>query len=307
MTALPKPDMALKHFFQDNRIFTDFFNAVLFQGQQILKADELQEVNAEYSVAVTKENRIQSVHKQRDLIRKAALGAQFILCGIENQDKIHYSMPVRNMLYDALEYTEQCQKIAAEQDSYKGWTVDEFLSGMPKGTKLFPCFTIVVYYGETVWDGPKNLAEMLQTEERLQPYIQNYMVNLVEVRLGMNGLPFENEDLRALFTMLHDIYEKVESEQEYKPRIAKLAGILTRTPKIYQMAEKGECVKVCKAWQEMEDKARQEGCIEGEQEGRRKEKIQIAKVMLSREMLDIEQISICTGLTVDELRLIEKE
>ena len=64
---------------------------------------------------------------------------------------------------------------------------------------------------------------------------------------------------------------------------------------------------MCKAWQEMEDKARQEGRIEGEQEGRRKEKIQIAKVMLNRQMLDIEQISICTGLTVDELRLIEKE
>ena len=63
------------------------------------------------------------------------------------------------------------------------------------------------------------------------------------------------------------------------------------------MAEKGECVKVCKAWQEMEDKARQEG--------RRKEKIQIAKVMLNRQMLDIEQISICTGLTVDELKRLK--
>lgn len=60
---------------------------------------------------------------------------------------------------------------------------------------------------------------------------------------------------------------------------------------------------MCKAWKEMEDKARQEGRIEG----RHKEKIQIAKVMLNREMLDIEQIAICTGLTVDELRLIEKE
>ena len=67
------------------------------------------------------------------------------------------------------------------------------------------------------------------------------------------------------------------------------------------MAEKGECVKVCKAWQEMEDKARQEGCIEG----RHKEKIQIAKVMLNRQMLDIEQISICTGLTVDELKRLK--
>ena len=62
---------------------------------------------------------------------------------------------------------------------------------------------------------------------------------------------------------------------------------------------------MCKAWQEMEEKARQEGCIEGEQEGRRKEKIQIAKVMLNRQMLDIEQISICTGLTVDELKRLK--
>ena len=37
----------------------------------------------------------------------------FVILGIENQTDIHYAMPVRNMLYNALTYYEQVEEIAS--------------------------------------------------------------------------------------------------------------------------------------------------------------------------------------------------
>jgi hypothetical protein len=39
----------------------------------------------------------------------SALGTDFVLLGIENQDKIHYAMPLRTMVYDAMGYVKQCK------------------------------------------------------------------------------------------------------------------------------------------------------------------------------------------------------
>ena len=41
--------------------------------------------------------------------------AAYILLGIENQTDIHYAMPVRNMIYDALQYGKQVADTAANQ------------------------------------------------------------------------------------------------------------------------------------------------------------------------------------------------
>ena len=36
----------------------------------------------------------------------------YLLLGLEAQSKIHHAMPVRNMLYDSLEYADQVEKAA---------------------------------------------------------------------------------------------------------------------------------------------------------------------------------------------------
>lgn len=35
--------------------------------------------------------------------------AVYVILGVENQDKIHYAMAVKNMLYDALQYAKQVE------------------------------------------------------------------------------------------------------------------------------------------------------------------------------------------------------
>ena len=39
--------------------------------------------------------------------------AVYLLLGVENQSNVHYAMPVKNMVYDSLEYAAQVQKAEA--------------------------------------------------------------------------------------------------------------------------------------------------------------------------------------------------
>ena len=43
----------------------------------------------------------------------------YVLLGIENQTEVHYAMPVRNMLYDAMQYNQQVADIAAMHKEQK--------------------------------------------------------------------------------------------------------------------------------------------------------------------------------------------
>ena len=77
----------------------------------------------------------------------AKTGACFILAATEWQHSIHYGMPVRDMTYDALDYTEQLQELERKHiengDKLQG---AEFLSGITKEDRLIPVITLNLYY-----------------------------------------------------------------------------------------------------------------------------------------------------------------
>ena len=43
----------------------------------------------------------------RDVVKKTAYGVDFVIWGIENQQRIHYAMPLRHMIEDALSYLKE--------------------------------------------------------------------------------------------------------------------------------------------------------------------------------------------------------
>ena len=76
----------------------------------------------------------ETLSRTRDVIKKTAYGVEFVVLGIENQQHIHYAMPLRHMIYDAMGYLKECQEITR---NYKGSNIklsdsDEFLSRMRK-------------------------------------------------------------------------------------------------------------------------------------------------------------------------------
>ena len=38
----------------------------------------------------------------RDVVKKMAFGVEFVVLGIEAQQRIHYAMPLRTLLYDGM-------------------------------------------------------------------------------------------------------------------------------------------------------------------------------------------------------------
>ena len=109
--------------------------------------------------------------------------AAYLLLGIESQDDVHYAAPVRNLLYDALQYARQVDETARihrKNKDHKGHSRGEFLSGFYREDKLLPVITLVVFFSPKDWDGPRSLREMMATEDAMiRSMLPEYRVHLV--------------------------------------------------------------------------------------------------------------------------------
>ena len=142
-----KPDAVLKEYWKNNERFADFFNAVLFGGREVIYASQLQERDTEESNVLELGAQDESITAARDLFRvlKTAMGVEFALVGMENQDKIHYGMPVRVLNLDAYAYDKQWKGLKEKYKNAQGMTEDEYLSHMKKEDKFLPVVTVVIY------------------------------------------------------------------------------------------------------------------------------------------------------------------
>lgn len=176
-------DTVLKNYWNDNEQFADLFNAVLFGGRQVIKAEELEELDTESSSVLEHKKYAESLKASRDHLKiqkkSTCHGVQLVLLGLESQEHIHYAMPMRIMGYDYSSYQKQYQVIVSRHKKAKDLTGDEYLSGMRKTDKLSPVITIVIYYGEQPWDGATTLYEMLQIPPEMKKYVNDYSMVLV--------------------------------------------------------------------------------------------------------------------------------
>lgn len=102
-----KSNIAVKQWLRNKKRFADLFNGTIFQGEQIEVPEELEEIDSESSMIVTDKNhKEKSVQKYRDIAMRWKKEIQLSILAYENQNKVHYAMPVRMMLYDSLTYTD---------------------------------------------------------------------------------------------------------------------------------------------------------------------------------------------------------
>ena len=123
--------------------------------------------------------------KWRDLLKGVSVkyteSVYIVLMGIEAQTDVHYSMPVKTMIYDAMNYGEQVNEAKKQHQKNKDYkSSDEFLSGFTLEDRLTPVITITLYLGTKNWDGPRSLVEMMpHMDERFRPFINDYRINLL--------------------------------------------------------------------------------------------------------------------------------
>ena len=202
-----KPDTVLKNYWNDKEQFADLFNAVLFQGEPVLRSEELEEADTEESTILANRGYAESIQASRDVIKiqkkSTTLGADFVMYGLENQERIHYAMPMRVMGLDYAVYKKQYDSQAKKNRKHTEIDGDEYLSKMRKTDKLSPVITIVVYYGEKPWDAAVSLHGMLDISPRLAGLVSDYKMNLVEAR--KNDLALHNTNNIDLFQLLEII------------------------------------------------------------------------------------------------------
>lgn len=215
-----KPDIVLKNYWNDNAQFADLFNAVLFNGKQIIKPEELEDVDTEESTVLEHREYAESIKASRDNIKvqkkSTVFGVEFVLLGLESQEHIHYAMPMRIMGYDYGSYKKQYDSNAKKYKTAEGLTEDEYLSRMKKIDKFIPVITIVVYYGEKPWDGATSLHEMLNVPKEMANYINDYKMLLVEAR--KNDLTLHNINNVDLFQLLQILLDKSETLNETREK-----------------------------------------------------------------------------------------
>ena len=262
-----------KDYMSEPKYFADSFNYYLFDGRQVIKADDLQVLDPTEMILVPKETKIENVEKIRDVLKQCVLMADeratYLMLGIENQTDIHYALPVKNMIYDALNYGKQVSDKAKEHRKKKDLrTSGEFLSGFSKEDKLKPLITLTIYFGAEDWKAPRSLKEMFETtDETILRFIEDYRVHLI--------IPKEIEDFTKFATDFGkamkyisvsedgDALGELQNKAEFQSVDIQTVQLLNAcTNSKIPIVEGEEKLNMCKGLDDLMERSRREGKAE---------------------------------------------
>jgi hypothetical protein len=273
------PDIVQKDYWRNKETFADLFNAYLFCGRQVIKADELTERDTDSSTVLEQGDTDVAVKGARDTISTAMTfkGVEYAILGIEDQNYIHYGMPFQVEEYDVVSYKKQYKELTGRYKDTGELHGNERMSGIKKSDRFTPVVTVVVYFGSEPWDGPVSLYEMLNLPDELKPFVNDFKINLIEVR--DNNLVFNNQDNRDLFTLLRIIYDNKLDRKAKRIQLEEYSNnhtvdrsvlkVIAATSKLnLNVNDEKEEITVCKLWDEVRAEGKAEGKAEGRAEGR---------------------------------------
>ncbi|HCI22994.1 MAG TPA: hypothetical protein DFK11_00570 [Lachnospiraceae bacterium] len=125
-------DAVTKQYMKENTVFADAFNFLLYNEENVIQPQTLRELDtAEVVIPFTVDDKgkkqAQAVQKYRDILKMTTVmtddKAAYVLFGVEAQPDIHYAMPVRNVIYDALQYGRQVTEISKRNRKNSGQTM----------------------------------------------------------------------------------------------------------------------------------------------------------------------------------------
>ncbi len=261
-----RKDTVTKDYIKQNTIFADAFNYYIYGGQQRIMPKQLRELDAaETIVPYGADDAGEPEQVYRDVMKSMVAmkdeRAAYLLLGIESQGEVNYAMPVKNLLYDAINYARQVQKAASshrEAKDSKGHSKGEFLSGFYKEDRLIPVITLVILFSPDEWDGPTSLHEMLNIEdEHILSLLPDYQIHLITpYGLSKDELNKFHSSLREVLTFIKYSKDKGKMEEAVRDNFKKLRKeeikVLNYCANVNLKLPPGEEeVDVCKAWEDM--------------------------------------------------------
>ena len=305
-------DILSRKYMNDRNHFADTFNYYLYDGQSGIDPNDLSPLDtAEIAVPYGNGARV-PVQKYRDIIKYWKVmtdgKALYAILGIENQANVHYAMPVKNGLYDLMNYSRQVEE-ARNSYRLKNWkgrnknknsrrkskkiilSPAEYLSGFRKEDRLIPVITLVVFFSASEWDGPMSIHEMLCTDdETLLRYVPDYRIHLLEpYKMGNSDFEKFQTDFGKVLKYikysgdkekLHEITHESDAYKSIDNDSAVLMNAITGS-KLKIKPEEGK-VDMCKAiddmrtesWEAGKEVGITQGITQGKELGHNEERVE---------------------------------
>lgn len=326
-----KYDTCMKEFLQNKDRFADLFNGCCFQGRQIIRAEDLREASENYVIT---DKRLPGKTRQKDteIIRdiKMVLGSGMVLqvLAVENQSYIDYAIPVRCMGYDAAEYRRQLKERKQERrllmnsenrPKNPAVSMDETLSGILRSDRLHPVYTLCLYSGTELWDGPRKLSDMMAFDpqnKNLQSLFEEYHLHLFcineqhvfdafrsALKPLFQAINCRNNKKKMIELMKDETYSHLNEDTWDAIAVMTDNAAMLQKKDLYKTENQKEEFNMCQALQELMQDERNEGRIEGRNEGKIEDQKIVIRNMINRgyKTEDICAIAECSPAFVKEV------
>ncbi len=132
-------DKSTRDYINDADVFADAFNFLMYDGDSVVDAESLKPLDTSqllnvFGIDGADNKKNEFVQRYRDSVRQATIKADdhfaYMILGIESQTDIHYGMPIRNIVYDGLQYAIQAEELRVKHKvAGDSKTSADFLSG----------------------------------------------------------------------------------------------------------------------------------------------------------------------------------
>ncbi len=254
-----KQDKILRGFFKVKTHFADIINAMLFEGKDVIHADELLLCDSDETIYFVYENRINVMERRRDILMHATVNGIPVYIGLEIQSTINYSMPYRLLLYDTMTYHLQ----------YKLIDKDHREHFRPTGV-----MSTVLYSGDRTWHQPHSLLDRILVPEPLKGLMNTWKGNIRDIK-EINVELLRNEKVKSLVSAVQTIYRWNKDTSTIKElvlskEVAIVVAVMTNSEELVIRIEKEEReeVDMCQVLEEFKLESEMRGVERGLKQGK---------------------------------------
>ena len=249
-----KQDKILRGFFKVKTHFADIINAMLFEGKDVIHANELLLCDSDETIYFVYENRINVMERRRDILMHATVNGIPVYIGLEIQSTINYSMPYRLLLYDTMTYHLQ----------YKLIDKDHREHFRPTGV-----MSTVLYSGDRTWHQPHSLLDRILVPEPLKGLMNTWKGNIHDIK-EINVELLRNEKVKSLISAVQTIYRwnkdtSTIRELVLSKEVAIVVAVMTNSEELVIRIEKEEReeVDMCQVLEEFKLESEMRGLKQG--------------------------------------------
>lgn len=286
-------DTVWKSYLSDNERFADLVNGILFCGRQIVKADNIEELDTQTGYMKHPGEKRKKNIKIHDTDRKVWFGINYAHVAIECEEYVDYSMPLRDMDYNVGDYEKQAaevrRQVKQEQENLHG---GERMYRFKKESRVRPSISLTLYCGKDEWNGPQTMYDMINfagMPKEIQMWTQDYRMHILEVR-KMKDTSMFRTDVRQVFDFIRysdnkkALKELVTKDKYYQNMEEDAWEVVVQYAKVGKLidvknyyGEDGK-INMCQAIIEWMEDERREGFAEGEKAGEIRGKIRGEKI-----------------------------